>query len=158
MFSTFPAPRRLAVAALSLALFTGACSDSTGPNDDHDHEEPAGLLATLGGQQVVRVQPNRDVIGSFTVAVGEETDHITIRFLAEDGDVLTPDEDEYYLAAEVANGAIAEIEQDEPGEFGIHVHGKQVGTTTVRLKLMHGSVGSGHSDYTSPPITITVTN
>lgn len=150
-------PRRLAGLVLGLALLATACSDSTGPDDDDDHEEPAGVVATMGGAELVRVNANREVTGSFTVAVNEETDHITIRFLAEDGDEIVPDDD-YYLDAEVANEAVAEVEQDTPGDFGIHVHGKQAGTTTVRLRQMHGSVGSGHADYTSPAITITVTD
>jgi hypothetical protein len=46
---------------------------------------------------------------------------------------------------EVEDESIAEFEQDTPGEFGGHLHGLQVGSTTLTFFLMHGAVGSGHA-------------
>jgi len=147
--------RRLAGGLLALALSLGACSDSTGP--DHDHEEPAGLRAILNGATVVSINAARQVTGSFTVPAGQETDHIEIEFLAEDGDVIAIDETEYYLAFEIDNPTLVDLEQHEPGEFEVHVVGLAAGTTNIRFKLMHGTFPGGHSDYTSPNIPVTVT-
>jgi hypothetical protein len=153
-----PSIRRtwLAPAALALALVAGGCSDSTDP-DDGDHAEPAGLVAEIGGVEVVTVNADRVVTGSFTVAAGEETDHVEVRFLDEDGEVIEIDEAEFYLAVEVDDDGIAGIEQHAPGEFEVHVVGVATGTTHLRFMLMHGQHPDGHADYTSPDIPVTVT-
>ncbi len=145
----------LAPAALALAVLAAGCSDSTDPHDDH--ADAAGLIAQINSVAVVSVNANRVVTGGFTVAAGEETDHVEIRFLDADGDVIEIDESEHYLAAEVDDGGIAEIEQHSPGEFEVHVVGVAEGITNIRFKLMHGQHPNGHSDYTSPNIPVTVT-
>ena len=61
-----------------------------------------------------------------------------------------------YLEVDVADEAVAEFEQDTPGEFGGHAHGVAVGVTTMTFKLMHGAVGSGHSDFTAAAIRVEV--
>ena len=72
-----------------------------------------------------------------------------------DGDEVTLDDD-YYLEVEVGSASVAEFEQDTPGEFGGHLHGKGVGTTTLVFKLMHGSVGSGHADFVTTSLSVEV--
>lgn len=147
----------LAPAALAFALLAGGCSDSTDPGDGPDHADAAGLLAEIGGVEVVSVNADRVVTGGFTVAAGEETDHVEIRFLDEDGEVIDIDESEFYLAAEVDDEGVAEVEQHAPGEFEVHVVGVAEGVTSIRFLLMHGRHPDGHSDYTSPDIPVTVT-
>ena len=84
--------------------------------------------------------------GELDVEVGEETAHMDVQFVDHDGDQVTLDSD-FYLEVEVENEAIAEFEQDTPGEFGGHLHGVSEGETDVVFKLMHGTVGSGHADF-----------
>lgn len=146
----------LTPAICALALAAGACSDSTGPDDD-GHTEPAGLAAELGGETVASVNTAREVTGGFTIAAGDETDHIHVHFIDEDGEEIDIDESEYYLAIEVDDEDVVEVEQHVPGEFELHLIGVAAGTTNVRFKLMHGQYPDGHSDYTSPNIPVTVT-
>lgn len=141
-------------AGLVLSLALAACSDSTGPDDDH--HEPAGLRATLGGQVVVSVNPARQVTGSFSVAAGITSGPITVEFLDEDGDVIAVD-DEEYLGVEVDTPARLTITQNPAGSFTIQLVGVTAGTTNIRLKLMHGVPPGGHADYISPNIGVTVT-
>jgi hypothetical protein len=78
-------------------------------------------------------------------------------FVDIDGDELTPDATEYFMQVTVLDDAVADWEQDMPGEFGGHLHGEAAGSTTLTFSLMHGQVGTGHPDYISPAITATIT-
>ena len=148
---------RLGATALALlaALAVSACDDDpTSPGEDH--HEPAGVRITMGGVTLVTVQ-GTNVTGTLTVAAGQETAHMGVVFLDEDGDPITPDDDEF-LEVEIADETVAEFEQDPPGEFGGHLHGVTAGTTTATFRLMHGTVGgSAHADYVSPAITVVIT-
>lgn len=136
----------------TLAMGAAACEDDpTGPDD---HGEPASVRLMLGGQQIASAT-NAASTGEIHLHPGEETDHITVEFLDDDGDVIDFDAD-FYLEVDVANETIAEFEQDTPGEFGGHAHGVAVGETTMTFKLMHGAIGSGHSDFTAAPIAVEV--
>ena len=156
MFRTHRRTRSwLAPAAIALAVAASGCSDSTDPGDG-DHNDPEGLLAQIAGVTVASVDADREVTGGFTVAAGAETNHIDVVFVDGDGEPIEIDESEFYLAAEVLDEAVAEVSQDTPGEFGIHVVGVAAGTTSLRLMLMHGQHPDGHADYTSPAIPVEV--
>lgn len=146
---------RTGALALLTALAVGACDDDpTSPGDDH--HEPAGVRVTMNGATLVTVQ-GQQITGSLTVAEGEETAHMSVVFLDDEGDPISPDDDEF-LEVEVTAESVAEFEQDTPGEFGGHLHGVAAGATTIRFRLMHGQVGSpsAHSDYDSPLIPVVV--
>ena len=119
----------LKFSTLILTIAILACSNPADSDHDHDeHLEPVGFVLKMNG-----------------------TDHVKIYYIAEDGDEFQPHADEgYSLAAEFANSDMMEFESE--GDWGFHLHPKAVGTTTMKLKLMHG----GHSDFTSQNITITV--
>lgn len=135
-----------------LALGAAACGDDpTGPDDEHTDPESVRLM--LGGQEIASATSSA-ATGEIHLHPGDETDHITVEFLDEDGDVVPLDDS--YLEVDVANEDIAEFEQDTPGEFGGHAHGLEEGETTMTFKFMHGSVGSGHSHFTSAPIPVEV--
>ena len=89
------------------------------------------------------------------VAVGEETAHIAVQFVDHDGDAVSLDDD-FYLGVEIADESIAEFEQDTPGEFGGHLHGKAEGETEAVFSLEHGTVGSGHADFVTAPVHVHV--
>jgi len=144
---------RAAAAILTLSL-AAACV--TEPEDDHgDHAEPDGLVIRLGGTELVVVD-EQTVTGELTVQAGQETAHLSVAFVDHDGDPVDTDGD-YFLQVTVADGTVAEFDQDMPGEFGGHFVGLAAGTTTLTFSLMHGEVGTGHADYISPAITGTVT-
>lgn len=63
--------------------------------------------------------------------MGEETGHITVEFLDEDGDVVELHAEDFYLEVDVDDDGIAAFEQDSPGEFGGHVHGGAEGSTMM---------------------------
>jgi hypothetical protein len=152
--SRFTPTRPLLGLAAAAVLALGACSDSTGPDDDH--REPAGLRASAGGALLVSVNAARQVTGSFTVAAGQSSGAIGVAFLDDDGDPITPDSDEY-LRVEVAGSATASVTQNPGGSFTFTLNGLAAGTTTLTLSLMHGTFPSGHPDYVSPTITVVVT-
>lgn len=144
---------RRSLLALSLAagVALGACGDD--PTGVDDHGEPEGIILVLNGQTIATFDgDSRSWTGELEVEVGEETAHIDVRFTDHDGNVLTFDLTEFYLEVDVDNEAIAEFEQDTPGEFGGHLHGVSEGVANITFSLMHGSVGSGHADFTSTPV------
>lgn len=148
--------RRLPVlTALTALAVLSACGDSTGPDDD-DHHEPAGLRASISGAVAVSVNAARQVTGTFTVGAAQSTQPISVVFLDEEGDPLTPDDDEY-LRIEIDGTATASATQNPGGAFTFTLNGLVAGTTTMRLSLMHGTFPGGHADYVSPNLTVVVT-
>lgn len=139
----------LAAFLATFVLLLGACSES--PVEPDDHAEPEGVHLVMNGQVIASYDgDSQSWTGEMEVAVGEETPHITVRFVDHDGDEI-PIDDELYLEVEVTDESIAEFEQDTPGEFGGHLHGEREGETGVSFKLMHGAVGSGHADFVTTP-------
>lgn len=140
---------------LILAGLISACSNSTS-GDDHEHEEPAGFVLKMNGQSIITQMPNEtSVTGEFELTPGQETDLITIYFLAEDGDEFQPHADEgYSLAYEFEDEGLVEFEQhSEDGAWSFHLHAADTaGVTDLRLKLDH----NGHSDFTTQPIHVHV--
>lgn len=145
-----------AVRALSVLMLVAALAACDNPVGESDHEEAAGLVVRQGTTVLVRVEGTVVSGPGLTVPAGEETPHLTVFMLAEDGDEFTPDDD-YYLEVVFGDDDVAAWEHDTPGGFGGHLHGGAVGSTTIEFRLMHGAVGSGHEDYSTPDGAITVT-
>lgn len=144
-------PNKLAAAVLASLAFVAACSDDPVAPDD-DHAEAEGVQLILNGETIASYDGDSQTWnGEMEVEVGQETAHIAVRFVDHDGDAI-PLEDNLYLEVEVEDESIAEFEQDEPGEFGGHLHGESVGETDVTFRLMHGAVGSGHADFETTPV------
>lgn len=142
---------KLAAAVLASLAFVAACSDDPVASED-DHAEAEGVQLILNGETIASYDgDSRTWTGEMEVEVGQETAHIAVRFVDHDGDAI-PLEDNLYLEVEVEDESIAEFEQDEPGEFGGHLHGESVGETDVTFRLMHGAVGSGHADFETTPV------
>ncbi|MYC71213.1 MAG: hypothetical protein F4X17_10950 [Gemmatimonadetes bacterium] len=145
-----------ALSIFALALFIASCGDDDNPVDpDHhdDHAEAIGLIVRDSGAEIIRVESGA-VTGEIEVGHGKETALLSVRFIAEDGDLFTPDEDDdYSLGWEIADESIAEVEQhDEDGAWAFHIIGLEEGETTIRLKINHGD----HADFVSPEIEIHV--
>ena len=138
-----------AVAALSFTLALGACNGTEPPDD---HADPHGLELVISGKVVASYDGDTQKwTDELEVDVGEETPHITARFVDDKGNAIKP-EDDWYLEVDVENESIAEFEQDTPGEFGGHLHGVAEGETDVVFKLMHGQVGKGHADFVTKAV------
>lgn len=143
------------VLIFSALFILSSCDNSTG-SDDHDHDEhqdPSGFVLKMNGAVMVEQLPGQDVTGAFELEHGEETDLISIFFLAEDGDEFQPEEDSYSLGYEFEEEGIAEFEQhEEDGKWSFHIHAEAEGITDMSLMLMH----SGHSDFTTQAIHVHV--
>ena len=138
-----------------LALGLAACNESV--TDDHDdHAEAEGVELVLSGNVIASYDGDTQTwTGELEVDVGEETAHITVRFVDHDGDPVPLDGD-FYLEVAIEDESIAEFEQDTPGEFGGHLHGESEGDTDATFMLMHGTVGSGHADFVTQPVHVHV--
>lgn len=153
-FILFPTAKTV-LTIFVFSIIAISCSNSTS-SDDHDHDEhqsPAGFRLMMNGQAMVEQLPGQNVTGEFELTHGEETDLITIFFLADDGDEFQPEEDEYSLGYEFEDEGIAEFEQhEEDGKWSFHLHAESEGITDLSLKLMHGD----HSDFTTQGIHVHV--
>ncbi|MBT8337115.1 MAG: hypothetical protein KJO11_10960 [Gemmatimonadetes bacterium] len=149
---------KMTAAALALvtSLVLGACDDDP-VGVEEDHQDPVGLVVTAGGVDLVTVQ-GATVTGTLTIPAGQETAHLDVEFFDDDGDRFVPEDEDEWLMVTIANGTVAEWEQDEPGEFGGHLKGLAAGATTATFEIMHGQLGSAsaHADYRSPTIPVVI--
>lgn len=151
----FPWLFGLAFLAVSLA----AC-DWVEDDEEEHHDEIVGVVLRMNGSDLVTVRNPDQVTGSITVTEGAETDHIQLLFLTEDDDRVDPatlDPAEFGLGWEFEDPSVANLVQDEGDLWDFHIHGEQVGTTALRLKLEHGAPGNRHPDFTSAAIPVEVT-
>ena len=128
----------------ALVLFIAGCG----------HDNPVIVLIVRdSGTEIVRVESGQ-VTGEIEVGHGKETALLSVRFIAEDGELFTPDEKGgYALAWEIADESIAEVEHHaQDSAWGFHIVGLAEGQTTIRIKINHGS----HDDFVSPEIEIRV--
>ena len=131
-------------------------------HDDDDEEEEEGEVegvVLVMGTDTVATFDGHDQMWSDTleVAAGADTGHIDVHFVDHDGHALEFGED-YYLEVESGDTGIATVSQDETGAFEIHVQGVAQGETGLEFRLMHGTMGSGHADFTTdPPLPVRVT-
>ena len=145
-----------ALSIFALALFVASCGDDDNPVDPdlHDeHAEAIGLIIRDSGAEIVRVESG-EVTGEIEVGHGKETALLSVRFIAEDGDLFTPDEDDgFALDWEIADESIAEVEHhEEDGAWAFHIVGLEEGQTTILIKISH----EGHADFVSKEIEIHV--
>ena len=137
------------------AFIIAGCGDNPVDTDHHDeeHAEAVGLIIRSSGKEIVRYE-NGQVSGEVDVGHGKETALLSVRFIAEDGDLFTPDPDDgYSLAWEIGDENIAEVEHhEEDGAWSFHIVGLEEGQTTLVLKINH----AGHADFVSKEIEIHV--
>ena len=136
-------------------LALAACESSTEPEEEHG-DEVEGVVLVLSGQTLATYDGDAGSwTGELEVEPGEETAHISVRFVDHEGTAVELDDD-FYLEVNVEDESVAEFEQDTPGEFGGHLHGQAEGDTEITFSLMHGSVGSGHADFVTAPLHVHV--
>ena len=145
---------KLPILALTTALFVASCGDDDNPVDSHDeeHAEAFGVVVLNSGEEIARDEAG-NVTGEIDVGVERETALLTLRFIAEDGDLFVPDEDENSLDWEIADEAIAEVKHhEEDGAWAFHIVGLEEGRTSIVLKINH----AGNADFVSKEIEIHV--
>lgn len=147
------------VFVLFLSTIIVSCSNSVDSDDDdhEEHSEPFGVALILNGVEIA-VQEDGSVSYAsgdhIDIPAGDETDLMTIRFVAEDGDRFEPHTDEgYSLDWLISNEDALEVEQhEEDGAWQFHLVGKSVGSSEIQFSLMHND----HSDFTSMPFVVEV--
>jgi hypothetical protein len=147
------------ISAFILVVFTlicSGCGDGDNPvkNDDEgEHAEAVGFILRNSGVELVRYE-NGEVSGNIEVGVGRETALLSVRFIDEDGNLFAPDiDDGFSLGIEIADKAIAEVEQhEEDGAWNFHIIGLLAGRIDLTIKLNHG----GHADFVSKTIEVIV--
>ncbi len=117
-------------------------------------EEPVGLiiLEEDTGDTLITVN-NGTVTGSLSVAAGDTTDHLVVFFLNDEGETFQPDPAEHALTFINADAATAEAMQHEDEAYEMVVVGKQAGSTTFVVRLLH----DGTPEFDTPDIPVTVT-
>ena len=150
--------KRISIIAMSFALLAAGCGDDDNPVNAHqgeEHAEAVGLIIRNSGAEIIRYE-NGKISGEIDVGHGKETALLSVRFIAEDGDLFTPDPiDGFSLGWEIADETVAEVDwHQEDGAWAFHIVGLADGKTTVRLKIMH----EGHADFVSMPIEIHVSD
>ena len=145
------------LALFPFAITLAACGDDDNPvNTDADgdtHADAFGVQIISSGQELARYASGR-VSGEIEVGHEKETALLTVRFIGEDGDIVTPDADDgFSLSWEIADETIAEVEQHaEDGAWSFHIVGVANGQTSIVIKLNH----NGHTDFVSLEIPIHV--
>lgn len=139
----------LTILITGVLLWT-SCTNSTSSDDHDEHEEPFGVALYMNGEEIA-AQEDGEVSynegNHLELEAGQETDLITVRFIAEDGDRFEPD-GEYSLQWEIDNDDVLEVEQhEEDGPWAFHLVGLSAGDASVQFVLWHDS--HGHGDFTS---------
>lgn len=138
-----------------------ACSNDD-DDDEHEHADAEGLVLKVEEQTVVTYKDGV-VTGTLTVSDTAETE-VELAFLDHDGDEFVPHEDDGFSPEYTVSDTNIFVIEAEDGEhnhssgeeehWAFHIEGKQAGTATFTVKLLH----NGHSDFTSKEITVTVQN
>lgn len=157
-FSLFSTVKSV-VTILSVSVILVSCSNSVGSDDDHDeHSEPFGVALIMNGVEIAFQEDGTvhyDSGDHIDIAEGDETDLITIRWIAEDGDRFEAHADEgYSLRWSGHDESIVEVEQhEEDGSWEFHLVGVAAGETEIRFELWHNDE---HRDFKSSPFNIHV--
>lgn len=147
--------KKVSILFLSL-LFTISCSDNN-PTEPEDHFQPEGWVFINGAsQRFMQIFQGKFSVGSdtlFTVPNGENTDHISIKFLDSKGIEIDPPTDkDKKLSWDIMDTTIVWLERHDDEEWEFHLEGKKTGETEIQFYIMH----NGHSDVRSGYIKVKV--
>ena len=153
------------ISFIIMGLVVISCDDSN-PAAAEEHIDAEGFALEIDGAEVYR-ELEGAITGDLSVAING-TLELSIHFLDHDGNEIEHEEEEGEEEEElifvIVNSSIISVEAedhedggddhgDEHHELGFELTGLLPGTTTFTLSLMH----DGHADYTSLPISVTVT-
>jgi hypothetical protein len=146
------AARLVRAVSFSLVVVLAGCSN---PVSSETHVRPTGFEISVGGQPLV-AESNGALTGSLTLVVNQQLGPATVQFRSPAGPVMPATD--YFLEIEFANGAIVQFTPASPGGFTGTFRGLAPGATTMRVRWMHGRVGSprAHHDYQSVPVPVVV--
>ena len=151
---TFRTWRRSGAIGAALVAALAAGCDNPVRGEPHE-EEVAGVSIRQGTTEVARYFDGAVTGALPTTAAGAHSATLTVVFLDEEGHALDlSGESDHYLRARSANTAVADF---EVSGWGGQVHGESAGSTTIIFDLMHGTPPSGHADFSTLGIPVTVT-
>jgi hypothetical protein len=139
---------RLSLILSLLVLTASACKKH---DHDHDHADLNGFRLSQSGT-VVAQQTGTTLTGSVTIARGTANPVFSVVFLEEDGKVYDDFKTDESLLIVVGSASVAAV-QAGPGRWEFRLNGVAQGATTLTVNLMH----SGHKDFESRPVPVTVT-
>jgi hypothetical protein len=147
--------KKISILFLSL-LFIISCSDNN-PTEPEDHFQPEGWVFINGAsQRFMQIFQGKFSVGSdtlFTVPNGEDSDHISIKFL--DGkkiEIEPPSDKDKTLSWDIKDTTMIGVHRHDGEEWEFHLEGKKVGETEIQFYVMH----NGHSDVRSGYIKVMV--
>ena len=148
---------RCLLLCMVVIVLAASCNKDSNPVGENelfgDHADAVGCVVFNDDVELARSDKG-EVTGQLEVKNGQKTPLLTVKFIAEDGDLFQPEGEHYTLNWEVAAADIAAIEQStENGKWRFQLAGKKVGTTGVVLKIFHGD----HADFVANTIPIKVT-
>jgi len=154
---------KLSLRQLFVFIFAGlvaiSCDDSsTGPTEEHIDAE--GMILESNETEMYREFEGGVVTNNLTMAVGTTID-LSVHFLDHDGNEIEHEDEEHSdeedeegeLSFQISDSSVISAIAEEHHELGFELTGLSVETTTFTVSLMH----DGHADYTSLPITVTIT-
>tara|TARA_Y100001970_G_scaffold144444_1_gene177392 strand:- start:6825 stop:7373 length:549 start_codon:yes stop_codon:yes gene_type:complete len=143
-----------------------SCDSSTTQSEDHVDAE--GFVLEVGETVVYREFEGEITVNELTMAVGAMIE-VSVHLLDHDGNEIEHDDEEEEeaegLTFDVVDTSIISVEAEEHEEdgddghdhegheLGFELTGLAEGTTTFTFSVMH----DGHADYTSLPISVTIT-
>lgn len=117
---------------------------------DHDHLDIAGFRI-IANNEVVAQQSGTTVTGTLSIIQGQTTGEMTVEFLDPEGFILNITDDDFRLQVDPVNASAVSV-QAGTGRWGFRLTGNTTGSTTVTVKLMHGS----HADFESRPVSVNI--
>ena len=149
-----------------LGFITVSCDDDN-PASSDEHIDAEGFALEINDVEVYR-ELEGTITGDLSVVLNE-TLEVSVHFLDHDGEEIVHEDEEgeedelsFSITDSYIISVVAEEHEDdgdthdhgeEHHELGFELTGLSAGTTTFTLSLMH----EDHADYTSLPITVTVT-
>lgn len=143
----------LVIACLA-TVFLFSCAKESGPTvTQEDHFEADGLvILDEEFSTVVHVWRGK-VTGELHTHAGCKTEHLQIRFLDSDSNLVNPPDDEdLVLGWTFGDSTIAEVTRHEGDIWDFHILGVKEGETTIKLSTLHGD----HADFSTPVIDVHV--
>jgi hypothetical protein len=123
--------------------------------DEASEQEAVGARVAYEENDSTVAQTNGSTVtGSLNLKVSEQTDHIEVEFVDDEGHTFQPPVPPHSLSITVANPSLAEIEYEAEEPWVFRATGKAAGSTTFTVHI----VVDGESEFTSAAIPLTVGN
>jgi len=147
----------LAIALISFSMFS--CKENSVVAQS-PHQEAAGLVIYKDSTIALRIFNTLvdSTISTELLLDNGKTTSLTVRFLGEDGKILSSVEDEVNFVMSIDDSSLVDFVhleiggQNEKNEFFIRGTSKKTGSTGLTIRLDH----EGHTDFTTPKFTIQV--